>query len=123
MLLHEVTSILSKITEVRLFALLLDNYLYNDAVLILKAVIMNNLIENLPENINITVTKQDLLEFADYLLSNVVSNKIDIKPSKSIMITDEVAKFVGISKSTIYKYTHEGQIPHYKRGKRQGQRT
>jgi hypothetical protein len=36
---------------------------------------MKNLIENLPENINITVTKQDLLEFADYLLSKVVSKK------------------------------------------------
>lgn len=79
---------------------------------------MKNLIENFPENINITVTKQDLIEFADYLLSHVVSNEREIKPVKSIMNTDEVAEFVGISKSTIYGLTHNGQIPHYKRGKR-----
>ncbi|MFC2080458.1 helix-turn-helix domain-containing protein [Bacteroidota bacterium] len=79
---------------------------------------MKNIIENLPENINITVSKQDLLEFADYLLSKVVSNEREIKPYKSILNTEEVAEFIGTSKSTIYKYTHHGQIPHYKRGKR-----
>jgi len=79
---------------------------------------MKNLIENLPENINITVTKQDLLDFADYLLSKVVSNKIEIEPSKPILNTDGAAEFISTSKSTIYKFTHEGQIPHYKRGKR-----
>ena len=79
---------------------------------------MKNLIENLPENINITVTKQDLLEFADYLISNVISHSRKTEPFKSILNTDEAAEFIGASKSTIYKYTHEGTIPHYKRGKR-----
>jgi excisionase family DNA binding protein len=31
---------------------------------------------------------------------------------------DEAAEFISMSKSTIYKYTHEGRIPHYKKGKR-----
>jgi len=79
---------------------------------------MRYLIENLPENINITVTKQDLKEFADYLLSNTEIKSNVTEPSKSIMNTDEVAEFVGISKSTIYGLTHNGEIPHYKRGKR-----
>jgi len=79
---------------------------------------MENLIENLPENINITVTKQDLIEFADYLISNVISNNRKNEPSKSILNTDEAAEFICASKSTIYKFTHEGAIPHYKRGKR-----
>ncbi|MDF1550299.1 MAG: helix-turn-helix domain-containing protein, partial [Bacteroidales bacterium] len=74
---------------------------------------MKNLIEYLPENINITVTKEDLLEFADHLLSKVVSRKNEIKPSKSIFNVDEAADFLSISKSAIYKYTHEGKIPHY----------
>ena len=79
---------------------------------------MKNLIENLPENINITVSKQDLMAFADYLLSNTEIKSIVTEPVKSIMNTDEVADFVGISKSTIYGLTHNGLIPHYKRGKR-----
>lgn len=80
---------------------------------------MKNLIENLPESINITVTKQDLLEFADYLLSQTVSKKAEIKQySKSILNSAEAAEFIGISRSTIYGYTHNGLIPHYKRGKR-----
>lgn len=63
---------------------------------------MKNLIENLPENINITVTRQDLLNFADYLLSSVVSNKREIEPFKSILNSNEVSEFVGLNKSTIY---------------------
>ncbi len=79
---------------------------------------MKNLIENLPESINITVTKQDLIEFADYLLAQVSSNKVEVKSGKAILNIDEVAELISTSKSTIYGYTHEGKIPHYKRGKR-----
>jgi excisionase family DNA binding protein len=79
---------------------------------------MKNLIENLPENINITVTKQDLLEFADYLLSKLELEKKEITHSKSVLNVVEAAEFISMSKSAIYKYTHEGLIPHYKRGKR-----
>lgn len=79
---------------------------------------MKNLIENLPEYINITVSKNDLIEFAEYLLSGIESKNREITTVKTILNTDEVAEFVGISKSTIYGLTHNGEIPHYKRGKR-----
>ena len=79
---------------------------------------MKNLIEQLPENINITVTKQDLIEFEDYLISNVLSNNRKTEPIKLILNTDEAAEFIGSSKNTIYKFTHEGEILHYKRCKR-----
>lgn len=79
---------------------------------------MKNLIEYLPENVNITVSKQNLMEFADYLLTKVVTNTHEHEHIKSIMNMDEVSDFVGISKSTIYGLTHAGKIPFYKRGKR-----
>jgi len=34
---------------------------------------MQNLIKNLPENITITVTKKDLIDFADYIISRIVA--------------------------------------------------
>lgn len=37
--------------------------------------------------------------------------------SKTILNIDEVSKLTGLSKSTIYKFTHTGTIPHYKQAK------
>jgi excisionase family DNA binding protein len=37
--------------------------------------------------------------------------------SKSILNIEELCAFTGLSKSTIYKFTHAGTIPHYKQAK------
>lgn len=37
--------------------------------------------------------------------------------SKSIFNIDELCMFTGLSKSTIYKFTHAGTIPFYKQAK------
>ncbi len=60
---------------------------------------MKNLIQDLPENINITVTKQDLIEFADHILSHITSNRVDVKSGKKILNVDEAAEFISASKS------------------------
>jgi excisionase family DNA binding protein len=39
-------------------------------------------------------------------------------PARKSMTVDEVAAFIGLSKSTIYIKTMRGLIPHYKRDKR-----
>ncbi len=85
---------------------------------------MQNLIENLPDNINITVTKQDLIDFADYIISRVIldSNESIEKsstenlqiPKKKVLNIEETSEFIGLTTRTIYKKTSEGLIPHYK---------
>ena len=73
---------------------------------------MENLLENLPSRININVTKEDLLEFAQFLINEVMS-KSDAG-QKSVFNLDEAAMFCGITTRTIYKKTSNGEIPHYK---------
>lgn len=36
---------------------------------------------------------------------------------KTVLNIDEVCTLTGLSKSTVYKFTHEGRIPHYKQAK------
>ncbi|WP_430935034.1 helix-turn-helix domain-containing protein [Saccharicrinis sp. 156] len=83
---------------------------------------MRNLIEELPEQISLTITKQDLIEFADYLIKEYASlqrteSALEHDLKKAIDI-NEVAAYTGFSRSYIYKLTSGGLIPHYKRGKR-----
>jgi excisionase family DNA binding protein len=49
----------------------------------------------------------------------IKTNNIDLGHlnRKAVFSIDELAAYTGISKSTIYKYTMEGSIPSYKRGK------
>ena len=46
-------------------------------------------------------------------------NKIEglLSISKTVLNIDEVARLTGLSKSTIYKLTSSGGIPHYKQSK------
>ncbi len=51
-----------------------------------------------------------------------IINKLDrieslLNVSKTVLKIDEVAQLTGLSKSTIYKLTSTGQIPHYKQAK------
>ncbi len=84
---------------------------------------MKNFIEELPEQINITVTKQDLIEFAEAIIRNYQQNQSphNLKyneTGKSILNVSEASELIGLSKSTIYGKVCHGEIPHYKRGKR-----
>ncbi len=86
---------------------------------------MQNLIENLPGNINITVTKQDLIDFADYIISRFIfkdpnesiekssTESLQI-PKKKVLNIEETSEFIGLTTRTIYKKTSLGEIPHYK---------
>ncbi len=81
---------------------------------------MKDLLKNLPENVNITVSKQDLIEFANSLIKSYTqSNK---EPGgkhtifKSIINVNDAVLLTGLSKSTIYQKVCKGAMPHYKRG-------
>jgi excisionase family DNA binding protein len=83
---------------------------------------MKNLIEKLPEQISFTVTKQDLIEFANYLIKEYASlqktESVHVHDLKKIIDINEVTAYTGFSRSYIYKLTSGGLIPHYERGKR-----
>lgn len=54
------------------------------------------------------------LHSLDERLSNIESL---LSVSKTVLNIDEVSKLTGLSKSTIYKFTHLGKIPFYKQAK------
>ncbi len=56
--------------------------------------------------------EQDLLEFAQFLINEVLA-KSDAS-QKSVFNLDEAAQFCEITIKTIYKKTSKGEIPHYK---------
>jgi excisionase family DNA binding protein len=73
---------------------------------------MKNILEELPNNVNITISKSELMEFAQFLISEALRNSVS--PQKSILNIEEVAELCQISKRTVYKKTSLGEIPHYK---------
>lgn len=54
------------------------------------------------------MTKEQL----DYLADSVAANIINA--TKAVLTSDEAARYLGISKSCLYKWTMERVIPHYK---------
>jgi excisionase family DNA binding protein len=54
------------------------------------------------------------LQSQDERLKNI-ENLLSL--SKSVLNIDEVSKLTGLSKSTVYKFTCYGTIPHYKQAK------
>lgn len=55
-----------------------------------------------------------MTDFKDLkLLADMISDNI-IGTTKEVLTSDECAKFLGVSKSCIYKWTMNRQIPHYK---------
>ncbi|MFW5888001.1 MAG: helix-turn-helix domain-containing protein [Bacteriovoracia bacterium] len=80
---------------------------------------MNDLLKNLPDNINITVTKADLIAFAHEIIKEFQHSNnqaASSHPIKSILKINEAADLIGFSPATIYAKTSKGEIPHYKRG-------
>lgn len=57
---------------------------------------------------NIILTKDDLKK-----ISEIVADKT-IFCTKKVLTSDEVAKYMGISRSYLYKLTMRKEIPHYK---------
>lgn len=51
---------------------------------------------------------EDLKQVADLITANIIST------TKEVLTSDEAAKYLGISKSCLYKWTMGRQIPHYK---------
>lgn len=50
----------------------------------------------------------DLRQVADLITANIIGTQ------KEVLTTDEAAKYLGVSKATLYKMTMERQVPHYK---------
>lgn len=52
--------------------------------------------------------KEELKQVADLVTANIISC------TKEVLTSDEVAKYMNISKSYLYKLTMNREIPHYK---------
>lgn len=51
---------------------------------------------------------EEFLELADLITTNVIN------ATKEVLTLAEAARYMGVSKSTLYKLTMERAIPHYK---------
>ena len=51
---------------------------------------------------------EDLKQVADLITANIIGTQ------KEVLTSDEAARYLGISKSYLYKLTMRQQIPHYK---------
>ena len=54
---------------------------------------------------------EDLQKVADLITANIINTQ------KEVLTSDEAARYMGVSKSNLYKLTMTKQIPHYKTGK------
>ena len=57
---------------------------------------------------NINTMTEQLKEVAELVAQNTIFT------TKEVLTSDEVAKYLGVSLSCIYKWTMKQQIPHYK---------
>lgn len=51
---------------------------------------------------------EDLQKVADLITANIINT------TKEVLTSDEAARYMGVSKSYLYKLTMAKQIPHYK---------
>lgn len=51
---------------------------------------------------------EDMRQVADLITANIINCK------KDVLTSDEAARYMGISKSYLYKLTMRGEVPHYK---------
>ena len=52
--------------------------------------------------------KEDMKQVADLITANIIST------TKEVLTSDEAAKYMGISKSYLYKLTMLRKVPHFK---------
>lgn len=51
---------------------------------------------------------EELKKVADLITANIIGTQ------KEVLTSDEAARYLGVSKSCLYKWTMSRQIPHYK---------
>ena len=51
---------------------------------------------------------EELKQMADLITANIIGTQ------KEVLTSDECARYLGVSKSCLYKWTMSRQIPHYK---------
>lgn len=51
---------------------------------------------------------EELRQVADLITANIIGTQ------KEVLTSDEAARYLGVSKSCLYKWTMERTIPHYK---------
>ena len=61
-----------------------------------------------PKQQKIKAMADDLRQVADLITANIIGTQ------KEVLTTDEAARYLGVSKATLYRMTMERQIPHYK---------
>lgn len=61
-----------------------------------------------PEQEQITTMPEALQQVADLITANTIFC------TKEVLTSEETAKYLGVSKSCLYKWTMSRQIPHYK---------
>ena len=54
------------------------------------------------------IMAEDLKQVADLITANIIST------TKEVLTSDEAARYMGVSKSYLYKLTMTQKIPHYK---------
>ena len=52
--------------------------------------------------------QEEMKQVADLITANIIST------TKEVLTSDEAARYLGVSKSCLYKWTMGRQIPHYK---------
>lgn len=73
-------------------------------------------ITKLPDFIKLEITKSDLEAFAQTLLTQH-RPATPAATAKEILTVSEAAEFTGLAKQTLYAFTSQRTIPHFKRGK------
>jgi excisionase family DNA binding protein len=71
----------------------------------------------LSDRVKLEITKGDLEAFAQALLKQAQSRTDESGKLKEILTIDEAAEFIGLAKQTLYSFTSQRTIPHFKRGK------
>lgn len=61
-----------------------------------------------PKPLNKKIMTEELKEVAEMVTANIINC------TKEVLTTDEAARYLGVSKSYLYKLTMKRQIPHYK---------
>lgn len=61
-----------------------------------------------PKPLNKLIMPEELKEVADLITANAIFC------TKEVLTSDEAARYLGVSKSCLYKWTMSRQIPHYK---------
>ena len=73
-------------------------------------------ISKLPDFIKLEITKRDLDAFAQSLLAQQ-QPAAPAATAKEILTVAEAAEFTGLAKQTLYAFTSQRTVPHFKRGK------